>query len=64
MIPRNPASVFPLPVGDESNTDFPSKMAGTHNRCACVKSGYVRANHPATTEHNRPANSPSGSARG
>ena len=37
MIPRKPASVLPLPVGDESSTERPSSMDGTLRRWASVK---------------------------
>ena len=35
-MPRNAASVLPLPVGEVRRTDSRSRMAGTQSRWACV----------------------------
>src|ERR1700682_2792399 len=47
-IPRKPASVFPLPVGEVSKIDSRSRIAGTANNCAWVKPAKFSRNHSAS----------------
>src|SRR5436190_18413480 len=46
-IPRNAASVFPLPVGDASRIDLRTRSAGTESSWAWVKFWYAPSNHSA-----------------
>src|SRR5437764_544724 len=52
-IPRNAASVLPLPVGEVRRIDLRSRMDGTQSCCACVKFRYELLNHLASRGCNR-----------
>src|SRR5436189_3584421 len=46
-IPRNAASVLPLPVGDASRIDLRTSTTGTESSWAWVKLWYAPSNHSA-----------------